>query len=99
MIVFTEVGVFIPSRLHRLLLFAGVDCLGVTNDDSSVQIVCQDGTTQGVVDAVIAAYPHRVLPGDTPTQNLIQAVRAVVQASDFPGAQANLQAIVTAMAA
>lgn len=99
MVVFEEAGSFVPTRLHRLLLIAGVDVLGVTTTDTAVQIICQDGTYQPNVDAVIAAYPHRVLPNDTPTRNLVTAVKAVVGAADFAHAQANLQAIITAMAA
>ena len=94
MVVFRVAGSFTPSRLHRLLLIAGVDALGVTNDDTSVQIVCADGTAQANIDAVIAAYPFRVQPNDTPTRNLIAAVRAVVQAADFAHAQSNLQSLV-----
>jgi len=93
-VVFARPGSFIPSRLHRLLLIAGVDVIGVTNDDTSVQIICADGTAQANVDAVLAAYPFRVQPNDTPTRNLIAAVRAVVQAADFPHAQSNLQSLV-----
>lgn len=94
MIVFEETGSFIPSRLHRLLLIAGVDVIGVTNTDTAVQIICQDGTAQVNIDAVIAAYPFRVQPTDPPTRNLIAAVKAVVSAADFAHAQANLQNLV-----
>ena len=60
-LVFNYTGPYIPSALQNQLTDAGVACLGVTFTDETagvftLQVICDVGTAQADVDAVVAAY-------------------------------------------
>lgn len=94
MIAFNYDGVYNPNALRTQLAAAGIDVLGLTcvEDDSgtvtSVQVICDDVTSQSDVDAAVAAY----VPPPSPAEVEAAYAAAPATAQDHASASA---AIVT----